>query len=460
MSSFLRESLLTFGSRILLVLVNLPVSILVFRHLGADGQSIYSSVTSYATSFVVIGLLGIDAAHTYYLAGGRAPGTQIAGNSLAVLAGLSLVLIPLFPPLIAFATRGQGDAVHGYLGIGMALIPILAARYLLLSVFMARRRNEAFNLIYAGCDLLLLGLLLAGFLVFRGGAAWALWAFAISQAVMVLLAGRWAYGREVRGQGAPRPSRPLFKASLNYGLRGFLATVLTTFVYRFDTVLVLRWLGTAAQGQYFVAVFLAEKLTHITASVQAVLFPHVSAATPAQADQLTPRVCRHTLFWVLACAATLFAVASPLLRTFYSEKAAACIAPMRILLPGIVALTLSKLLTADLSGRDRRFVPTLFTGLSLALNIALNYAWTRRLGIAGAAWASTAAYGLQALLSVVYFWRVTGVSPARLLVPRRADLEPYRTLIRRLRDRAARADDGDRRGAPPAGPPAPLPPEV
>ncbi len=454
MSSFVRESLLTFGTRILMVLVNLPVSILIFRYLGADGQSIYSSATSYATSCVVIGLLGVDAAHTYYLAGGRWRGPHIAGNSFVVVAVLSLVLIPLFPPLIAFATRGQGNALHPYLRVASLMIPILGARYLLLSVFMARRRNETFNLIYAGADLLLLGLLLVGFLAFGAGAMWALWAFIASQAALVLAAGGWVWQREVRGAGPPRLSRPLLGSSLGYGLRGFLATVLTTFVYRFDTVLVLRWLGPAAQGQYFVSVFLAEKLTHITASVQAVLFPHVSAASPEEANRLTPRVCRHTLFWVVAAAAVLFALAGILLRTFYSDKAAACIAPMRILLPGIAALTVSKLLTADLSGRDRRFVPTLFMAVALGVNILLNFAWTRRLGIAGAAWASTAAYALQAGLVLVYFWRVTGVSPARLLVPQPGDVAAYQALARRWRDRAARGEHGAAgEGQPPAGAP-------
>jgi len=453
-SSFVRESLLTFGSRILLVLVNLPVSILIFRHLGADGQSIYSSATSYATSCVVIGLLGVDAAHTYYLAGGRWRGPQIVGNSLVVLAMLSLILIPLFPPLIAFATRGEGDALHPFLRVASLMIPILGARYLLLSVFMARRRNESFNLIYAAADLLLLGLLLVGFLAFGAGTTWALWAFIASQAVMVLVAGRWVWQRDVRGVGPPRPSKQLLASSLSYGLRGCLASVLTTFVYRFDTVLVLRWLGTAAQGQYFVAVFLAEKLTHITASVQAVLFPHISAASGEEANRLTPRVCRHTLFWVVGAAGALFVLAGILMRTFYSDKAAGCIAPMRILLPGIAALTVSKLLTTDLSGRDRRFLPTLFMGVALGVNILLNIAWTRRLGIAGAAWASTAAYALQAGLVVIYFCRVTGVSPARLFVPQPGDVEAYRALARRWRDRAARAGDaGDRGGRPPAGPP-------
>jgi O-antigen/teichoic acid export membrane protein len=249
-----------------------------------------------------------------------------------------------------------------------------------------------------------------------------------------------------------RPSASLLAGSLSYGLRGLLAAVLTTFVYRFDTVLVLRWLGATAQGQYFVAVFVAEKLTHITASVQAVLFPHVSAAAPDAADRLTPRVCRHTLYWVLLAAAALFALAKPLLANFYGAQAEACIAPMRILLPGIAALTLAKLLSADLSGRNRRFLPTLFVAVTLGVNILLNLWWTRRWGIVGAAWASTVAYALQAVLMVAYFRTVTGVSPAQLLVPRREDVDAYLGLIRRLREQRRPPEDGRGRSSEPPDP--------
>ena len=141
--SFLRESLSTFATRLLLVLANIPASILISRHLGPQGQGVYSLATTHAVTFVVIGLLGIDAAHTYYLASGRFRLSQVVGNSLVVLAVISVILVPIFPPLLAWVTRGRGGADLGpYLPFAAAAIPPVAARYLLLSVFMARKRLD------------------------------------------------------------------------------------------------------------------------------------------------------------------------------------------------------------------------------------------------------------------------------------------------------------------------------
>lgn len=429
--SFVRESLRTFGTRILLVLANIPLSILIFRHLGAAGQGIYSSATTYATTTAVIGLLGIDAAHTYYLASGRYRSGQVIGNSLGVIAVLSLVLMPLLPPLLRYAAEGEGHAFLPYIALAALLVPVILARYLLLSIFMARRRVDAFNVLFLGSNVLLLGTLAVGFYGFGGGERLALWAFFITQIAMVLAGALWVWRTELRGQGRLGFSRALLGDSLHYGLRGFLATLLTSFIYRFDTVLVLRWLGSAAQGYYFIAVALAEKLTHITASVQAVLFPHISGASEWEANRLTPRVCRHTLLWVLLAAGLLALVATPLMRLLYGDDIEASIAPMRILLPGIAALTISKLLTSDLSGRNRRFFPTLIMAFALALNLGLNVLWTPRHGIVGAAWASTVAYGVQALSVLLYFWGVTGVAPGRILLPDREDWMAYKRLIPR-----------------------------
>ncbi len=433
--NFLRESLLSFGSRVLLVLANLPVSMLIARRLGPEGQGIYASATTYATTGVVVGLLGIDAAHTYYLASGRYRTAAILGNSLLVLGVLSLLLIPLFVPVITLATQGEGDDLRPYLPLAAGLIPLIGARYLMLSVFMAKHRIDLFNLVYVAGNLLLAALLAAGFWGWNAGARWSLWAFMISQAFMLALGFTWIFRRAMEPLKRLTFSKDLFRDALGYGLRGFLATILTTFVYRLDTVLVVRWLGVAAQGHYFIAVFLAEKLTHISASVQAVLFPRVSGATDREADELTPRVLRHTLLWVLLAAAVLYAVATPLVRIVYGSAFDQSIAPMRILLPGIAALAISKLLSADLSGRDKRFFPTLIMAAALVLNLVLNIMWTRTYGISGAAWASTLAYAGQAILTLFYFWRVTGVPPHEALWPNRDDWAAYKGLIGRVASR-------------------------
>ncbi len=431
--SFLRESLLSFGSRILLVLANLPVSMLIARRLGPEGQGIYASATTYATTAAILGLLGIDAAHTYFLSSGRYRGAVVLGNSLLVLGALSVVLIPAFAPILEVATRGEGEKLHPYLTLAAVLIPIVGARYLMLSIFMARRRISQFNMVYVAGNLLLALLLAAGFWGWDAGPRWSLWAFLISQVVMLGLGIAWIRrGRLVRSF-KPVFSGTLLKASLSYGVRGFLATILTTFVYRLDTILVVRWLGVAAQGHYFIAVFLAEKLTHISASVQAVLFPHVSGLSTADADRLTPRVLRHTLLWVLLAAIGLYLIAGPLVRIVYGSAFDNSVAPMRILLPGIAALAVAKLLSADLSGRNRRFYPTLIMAGALGINVALNLAWTRTHGIVGAAWASTLAYAGQALLMLLYFWRVSGVPPGQVLCPDKEDWQAYRGILGRLR---------------------------
>jgi O-antigen/teichoic acid export membrane protein len=52
--SVLRHSILTFGTRIAIVLVNIPTSILVARLLGVEGQGAYSSSIILPTLFAFV----------------------------------------------------------------------------------------------------------------------------------------------------------------------------------------------------------------------------------------------------------------------------------------------------------------------------------------------------------------------------------------------------------------------
>ncbi len=111
------------------------------------------------------------------------------------------------------------------------------------------------------------------------------------------------------------------------------------------------------------------------------------------------------------------------------------LAPLAWLIPGIFMLSYWKILTVDLSGRNRRFPVTLASGIAAGVNTALNFLWIPRHGMLGAAWSSTISYALQSLIVAIIFLKITGV-PARLLfVPQRGDLEIYFRMIRRVRAR-------------------------
>jgi Na+-driven multidrug efflux pump len=72
--------------------------------------------------------------------------------------------------------------------------------------------------------------------------------------------------------------------------------------------------------------------------------------------------------------------------------------------------------------------------IGFGLNLVLNFLWIRRFGILGAALASTVSYTAQSLVMAIFFWRITGIPPYRLVVPGREDV----ALWRRLAEKAFR----------------------
>jgi O-antigen/teichoic acid export membrane protein len=429
----LRQSVVTFASRMTITLVNIPISIIIARGLGAEGQGIYSAAITFPNLFAGFGLLGLDAAHCYYLSRERKALGPILANSLIILLLSLAVLLPAYLLLVGPLVGDKGDAFRPFLLLSAVVVPLIVARHLFLCLFLGLGKVETYNWLMVGSQIALLIMVALGVLVARGGTRMVIVLYQVSLLLFLAPSLFWLRRRmTTEDRSLMAPSRPIIKDSLSYGLRGHLGSVLTQFSYRFDTFLVVRWLGAAAQGYYSISVLLAEKLSHITASVQFVLFPRISAMTEEEADRLTPVVCRQALLWVGAAGLVLYLASRFLILLFYSTAYLPALGAMRALIPGIVALCLCNVLSSYFSGRNRRVVPTLAMAVGFGLNILLNILWIRRLGIVGAAWASSVSYSTQSLLMALFFWRVTGISPLRLIIPAPSDFALYRRYLSRL----------------------------
>lgn len=429
---------MTFLSRILITLVNIPISILVARTLGPEGQGAYSAVLTFTTLWGTTFLLGIDTAHTYYLAGKRYPLRQLIAHSWVWSLVLGAAATPLYYWVSPWLIGGGGGAAEttfrAVLSLSAIAVPLTMAKYFLLAAFLGEGRIDRFNLLQVLSNLALLALLVATLVWFRGGIAGAVWAYLGSLVVFLLLGGVWMVGRvrDARAEaGGWNPE--LARRSLAYGLKGHLGTIVAAMTYRLDQLLVTRMLGLEAQGLYSIAVLLAEKLSHVPASIQLVLFPRVSASTPEQANRVTPAACRLTLAGVTLAAIPLWLLSEPILRLFYGAEFLPALPPLRILLPGVVLLAVGKVLAGDLSGRDRRLASTVALSLAFLCNLGLDLLWIPRYGIVGAAWASNVAYAAQTAFLALLFWRISGVSPLQLFWPQREDLERLRALAAALR---------------------------
>jgi peptidoglycan biosynthesis protein MviN/MurJ (putative lipid II flippase) len=105
------------------------------------------------------------------------------------------------------------------------------------------------------------------------------------------------------------------------------------------------------------------------------------------------------------------------------------------ILPGTVTLAVAKIMCADLAGRKKGYYASFSALFSFLLTIGLDFTLIPKLGINGAAMASSISYILNSALIAVVLKRELKVSWRTLFVPRRAELAAYLKLWSRYRAR-------------------------
>jgi O-antigen/teichoic acid export membrane protein len=223
----------------------------------------------------------------------------------------------------------------------------------------------------------------------------------------------------------------LLKRTARFALPAYFGSVMTFLNYRIDQFIVALLLAPEDLAFYALAVDIAEKLWIIPGAIGMALLPHLTN-TRTRDPAMVAVIARHAILWVGAGCLLVFAIAGVAVPLLYGSAFQSVASPLRWLLPGIFTLTIGKVLVAELQAREK-ILYTIWLSLAAAsLNIAANFILIPRLGITGAALASTLSYSLVAFIVAWYYVRETGV-PWRALVPRRSDLPIYAGLWRRLR---------------------------
>ena len=227
-----------------------------------------------------------------------------------------------------------------------------------------------------------------------------------------------------------RISKDYLKQTISYGLKAHLGACAQFLNYRLDIFFVQYYLGFTQLGYYTLAVALAELLWDLPFSVSTALFQKVSSSTETDANKLTPLICRNTFFLMLLVTSGVFLLGEVIIRIAYSPAFLPSALPLRILLPGILILSITKVLSGDLSGRGKPIYSTRAALVALFLNIPLNFLFIPKWGIAGAAFASTISYSTQTAVIIFYFIRESQNRLFDLLIIKRRDFVAYRTFLR------------------------------
>ncbi|HEU0299093.1 MAG TPA: polysaccharide biosynthesis C-terminal domain-containing protein, partial [Longimicrobium sp.] len=221
-------------------------------------------------------------------------------------------------------------------------------------------------------------------------------------------------------------------AIVAYSFPLFVGNLVQFLNYRLDIFFVKEMVSLRAVGIYTVAASLGQVLWLVPMALAQLVMRQVAAeGTGAPVLARVAEINRQCLYLGVAAAASLAAVARFALGPVFGAGFEASFGPLALLLPGIVLFAPTIILSAYLNGIHRQVVTTWVACGSLAATVALNLLLIPRIGVAGAAVASTASYTLSSVATVAFALRAApGWSLADLFVPRRADLSRGIGLLR------------------------------
>jgi O-antigen/teichoic acid export membrane protein len=434
MSTFTLDALSTFITRVCVFGLGFLIGVINARVLGPSGKGTVALavlVPTFASQFL---RFGVDVANVYFLGSKKHALQAILGNSLMVVVATNLVAVPLyiiFIPLIS-DTIAAGVKPSLLLLAGL-LLPLNLLVGHLSPIFLGLQRVKKYNFIALWGKVTALFFIVVLVAVLSLGVVGAIWATILASLLVV----SWAL-KELSKDVSVKPTlNPgLLKECISLGFRAYLGNVVQFFNYRLDIFVVNYFVGVANVGLYSTAVTGAELLWYIPQAVSTILFPRTAATGAEEAKLFTPKVCRNTFLITLIAALGLSIVSKPLILFIYGEAFAPSVIPLWLLMPGVVALSISKILTSDLAGRGLLQYGAYSSAISLVATITCDLFLIPKWGIAGAAVASSISYGIATLVVLFFYVRISGNGLAVVLIPRKEDVIIYRrycsSLARRL----------------------------
>jgi O-antigen/teichoic acid export membrane protein/2-polyprenyl-3-methyl-5-hydroxy-6-metoxy-1,4-benzoquinol methylase len=420
--------LTTFGSRVVIMVLALGSSVVLARYLGPDGRGLFAFALLLPDLAKMFGLLGVEQANVVYAGLEPRKRNFLAWHSAIIATAVGCAVAVAGIAFITIGAPGFPTLIRGPLWIywiPLSIVPVALASEYLGAILRGMNRIFLVNLLDVGTKLgsfILVCFLVGWFQLDVPGAVWADFATNV-----VTLTVTVALLINVGVLAAPAFDSSLFRRSAKFALPAHCSTVISYLNYRIDQFFIAAWLPPEQLGYYVISVGLAERLWVPTGAIANALLPHITNS--AERDPALPAIlARHVMIWVGIACLVVFVLGDVLIGVLYSAEFLPAGEPLRWLLPGIFALSVGRVLVAELLAREKPKYTVWGSATATLINIGGNLMLVPSMGITGCAIASSVSYSVLSLLLIWFYLRETGL-PFSVLLPRRNDMLIYRSLL-------------------------------
>jgi O-antigen/teichoic acid export membrane protein len=380
--------------------LSLVNSILLSRWLGPDGRGEIAAAMLWPTLLIYLSCMGLITAITYFAALPESKPQAIFANALwlGLVQGAAAILIGFV--ILPVLLRSQTSAVVSTSRVYLLVIPLSLLTQYGMSTLQGCLHIAAFNwlrlILPAGYLIGTVFLMVAGWLAPLNIILLHLLLNAILMSTTLMTLSKSGVHLSLE------TDVPLAKRMLKYGTKLQIGGITGLANISLDQVLMAAWLPPSYLGIYVVAVSGAGLAQNFSQAVQMVLTPSITQKE-SLAERATVLQSAFRRYWLLSFLVTLaiaamLPIAIPLV---FGANFKEAVWPAEILLLGIFFIGAKDVLGGGAQALGDPWLGSKAQLVALFVTVGLLYLLLPRLGIIGAAIATTAAYCTQ-LMVVAY----------------------------------------------------------
>jgi O-antigen/teichoic acid export membrane protein len=408
----LRKNILSFGffNVLRLVTAGFVASFILARWLGPANYGLYNILMIAPMILITFGELGVRQSTAFMI------GKKLANESEIVrVVALLWILSSLFSVFLVFTTyyfQGLFNQNIVYLIAGMSLAPIgLITRYsngiALGKQWISRINISGTVFIFVRCLLFVIVLI-----IFHYGIMGVLIVEIISSFIQGIIMLYWVK-YDLCENLLPKWDSKIFSFLLIHGFKFALALFVISLNYKINLIILQRFVDDTSIGNFSLGVKIAELILMIPSAVGVVLFSHsTSDGDTKQFANTTAQVMRLTMYVCGFCALFIGIFCEPFVKILFGKEYLPSVPVIRMILPGVIAVAIFKILNANLTGRGYPLAAMWVYMGAIGVNVLFNFILIPIHGVIGSAEASTISYIFGA---IIYAWVYARMSNLRLI---------------------------------------------
>ena len=412
-----------------MIVFGLTTSIIVARVLGPENNGVIAALLVYPSLFMSFGSLGIRQSTTYFLGKGIFSENQIKTAITQIwLITAVLSIAVCFVLMRYFSKSGENIWL-----VVLALLPIPFTLFNTYNsgVFLGKNQISTFNkinwlptlviLIITTILVLWLSFGISGYLIALIGGP-------IFISVILLFKNKFIQAFSFNYNWR------IINQMLSLGLVYALALIIINLNYRVDVILLDNLSTSFETGIYSKGVSVTEYLWQIPMLLSTVVFARSAVSKDDKAFSIrVAQLLRLSFLTIGIAALILFLLSEFIIVLMYGEAFSGSIMVLNTLLPGVLLLTIFKVINMDLSGKGKPWVSLKAMIPALFINVVLNIIFIPNHGAAGAALASTISYSLAAILFIFFYSKETKIPVIDIISYKASDFQPIVQLLNKLK---------------------------